>query len=104
MRCSSPCARRCPDYFPGGAPVLRIAVPPFTGAVLTNLSVLRSGGDLVASGFGAPPPLTIRFAADRLSRLKLRRLESALTIATSPLDHIGVVALKDRGKNLETVI
>jgi hypothetical protein len=55
-------------------------------------------------GIGAPPPLTVRFAADRLTGLKLRWLEDPLTIATPPFDHTGVVALKGQAKNLEAVI
>jgi hypothetical protein len=39
-----------------------------------------------------------------LTGLKLRWLEDPLTIATPPLDHTGVVALKGQAKNLETVI
>ena len=38
----------------------------------------------------APPPLTVRLAADRLTGLKLRWLEGPLTIATPPFDHTGV--------------
>jgi hypothetical protein len=50
------------------------------------------------------PPLTVRLAADQLTGLKLRWLEDPLTIATPPLDHTGVVALKGQAKDLETVI
>ena len=49
---------------------------------------------------GAPSPLAVRFAADRLTGLELRWLEDLLTIATTPFDHTGVVPLKtDQGKS-----
>ena len=89
---------------PALAPVLGIPGPPFAGAVLTDLPVYRIRGGLAAMAIGAPPPLTVRFAADRLTWLKLRWLENSLTITTPPLDHTGVVALKGQAKNLETVI
>ena len=85
-------------------PVLGIPGPPLAGAVLTDLPVFRIRGDLAAVAIGAPPPLTVRFAADQLTGLKLRWLEDPLTITTPPLDHTGVVALKGQVKNLETVI
>ena len=40
----------------------------------------------------------VRFAADRLTGLKLRWLEDPLTIATPPFDHTGVVALTRSGE------
>ena len=89
---------------PASPPVLGIPGPPLAGAVLTHLPVFQISGDLAAVAIGAPPPLTVRFAADQLTGLKLRRLEDPLTIATPPLDHTGVVALKGQAKNLETVI
>ena len=89
---------------PAPAPVLGIPGPPFAGAVLTDLPVFRVRGDLATVAIGAPPPLTVRFATDRLTGLKLRWLEDPLTIATPPLDHTGVVALKGQAKNLEAVI
>jgi hypothetical protein len=73
--------------FPAAPPILGIPGPPFAGAVLTDLPVFRITGDLAAVGIGAPPPLTVGFAADRLTGLKLRWLESPLTIPTPPLDH-----------------
>src|SRR5713226_3332956 len=71
---------------PAPPPVLGIPGPPFAGAVLTDLPVFRIRGDLAAVAIAAPPPLTVRFAADPLTGLKLRWLEDPLTIATPPLD------------------
>jgi hypothetical protein len=42
---------------PALAPILRIAGPPFTRAVLTHLLVFRIAGDLAAVGIRAPTPL-----------------------------------------------
>ena len=89
---------------PAPAPVIGIPGPPFTRAVLTHLPVFRIRGEFAAMGFGTPTPLTLRFAADRLTGLELGWLEDPLAIATPPLDHTGVVALKGQAKDLETVI
>ena len=83
---------------PAPPPVLGIPGPPFAGAALTDLPVFRIRGDLAAVAIGAPPPLTVRFAADQLTGLKRRWLEDPLTIATPPFDHTGVVALKGSGE------
>jgi hypothetical protein len=50
-------------------PVIRIPDPPLADAVLADFAVLRVGGDLAVVAIGAPPPLTVGFAADRLTRL-----------------------------------
>ena len=89
---------------PAPTPVLRIPGPPFPRAVLTHLPVFGIRGKFAAVGIGTPTPLTLRFAADRLSGLKFGWLEDPLTIATPPLDHIGVVAPKRQAKNLEAFI
>ena len=89
---------------PAPPPVLRIPGPPLAGTVLTDLPVFGIRSDLLAVIVCTPPLLAVRLAADGLSRLKLRRLEDPLTIATPPLDHTGVVALKGQAKNLEAVI
>src|ERR1700694_90158 len=89
---------------PAPPPVLGIRAPPLARPVRPDLQVSRIRGDLAAVAIGAPPPLTVRFAADRLTGLKLRWLEDPLTIATPPFDHTGVVALKGQTKNLEAVI
>jgi hypothetical protein len=86
------------------APVVRVSVPPFTGTVLANLAVFRIGSKFASVGIGAAPPLTVSFAADRLTGLKLGRLEDPLTVATPPFDHTGVVAFRDYGKDLETLL
>jgi hypothetical protein len=67
-------------------------------------SPFRIRGEFAAVGFGTPTPLALRFAADRLTGLKLGWLEDPLAIATPPLDHTGVVALKGQAKNLEAFI
>ena len=84
---------------PAPVPVVGMAGPPFPATILTAVPVFRIRGDLPAVIIGAPSPLAFRLAADGLLRLTRRWLEDPLTIATSPFDHTGVVAL-----SLETVI
>src|SRR5437899_395998 len=86
------------------APVRGIPGPPFPRAVLTHLSVFRIRGELAAVGIRTPTPLALRFAADQVSGLTLGWLEDPLAMATPPLDHTGVVALKGQAKNLEAFI
>ena len=73
-------------------PVIGIAGAPLARAVPAHLAVFGIGGDLLPVVVGAPTPLATRFAANRLARLKLRRLETLLTIATTPVIHWAVVA------------
>jgi len=73
-----------------------MAGPPLPAAILTYLTVFRIRSNLAAVGFRASTPLALRPAADRLTGLKLGGLEDPITIATSPFDHTGVVALRIR--------
>jgi hypothetical protein len=82
-----------------------MAGPPFPAAILTDLTVFRIGGNLLAAIIGAAPSLAFWPTANGLTGLKLRGLEDLLTIATTPFDHTGVVSLEpDRGKSLETFV
>jgi hypothetical protein len=89
---------------PALAPVLGIPGPPFLGAIPGNLPVFGVLSDFPAVIVGAPSPLAVRLAANGLLRLILRWLKNPLTIATTPFDHTGVVALKGQAKNLETFV
>ena len=73
-------------------PVIGIAGPPLPRAVAAYLAVFGVGGDLLPVIIGAALALANRLAADRLRRLKLRRLKGLLTIAATPFTHTGVVA------------
>jgi hypothetical protein len=82
-----------------------MAGPPFPAAILTDLTVFRIGGNLLAATIGAAPPLTFWPTANGLTGLKLRGLEDLLTIATTPFDHTGVVSLnRIGGRVLETFV
>ena len=73
-------------------PVIRMAGSPFSGAIATNIAVLRIGGNLLAVVFGSALSLAYQFAADSLTRLKLRKLKGLLAIAAAPFPHTAVVA------------
>jgi hypothetical protein len=83
---------------PSPPPVIGMAGPPFPAAVLTDLTVFRIGGNLLAAIIGAAPSLAFWLTANGLTGLKLRRLEDLLTIATTPFDHTGVVSLNRIGE------
>jgi hypothetical protein len=78
-------------------PVIGMAAPPLPAAILTDLTVFRIGGNLLAAIIGAAPPLAFWPTANGLPGLKLRGLEDLLTIATTPFDHTGVVSLNSIG-------
>ena len=82
---------------PSPAPVIGMAGPPSSAAILTDLPVLRVRRDLLAAAIGAAPPLAFWLTANGLTGLKLRGLENLLTIATTPFDHTGVVSLNAIG-------
>jgi hypothetical protein len=73
-------------------PVLAIPGAPLLGAIQASLLVFRVRKFLPVI-IGAPPPLTLRLAAGRLSGPELRWQEAALAIAATPFIHRGVVAL-----------
>jgi len=75
---------------PSPPPVIEMAGPPFPAAILTNLTIFRIGGNLLAAAIGAAPSLTFWPTANGLTGLKPRWLEDLLTIATTPFDHTGV--------------
>ena len=80
-------------FHPVTLPVIRIAGPPFSGAVAANIAVLRIGGNLLSVVFGSALSLACQLAADCLAGLELRRLETLLTVAATPFTHItGVVS------------
>jgi hypothetical protein len=86
-------------------PVLGIPASPLTRTVLADLSVFRIGGNSEAVVFAASPALAFGFAAYRLGRLKLGRLEAPLTETTPPFDHIGVcLTAADQAKSLEAFL
>ena len=68
-------------------PIVRVAGPPFLGAVEAYLAVFRVCSDLPAVIFSAAAALAVGVAADRLRRLILRGLKDSLTIAALPFDH-----------------
>jgi len=75
-------------------PVIGVAGAPFLGAVQAHLSVFGVRCDLLAVIIGAAAALAAGVAAYRLPRLTFRWLEGSLTVAASPFDHTGVVALE----------
>ena len=92
-------ARRWLDLLAVPPPVVGMAGPPFSGAILAHLPVFRVRGDLAGdfrNAVAAGSPTRCR----PIDWAGTSRAGRPLTIATTPFDHTGVVPLKtDQGKS-----
>ena len=98
------CVRRWPDCSAGAGASTRDCGPAICGSYPDKPAGIPDPRRSCGGDIGAPPPLALRLAANGLPGLILRWLKNLLTIATTPFDHTGVVALKGQAKNLETFV
>ena len=74
-------------------PVIGIAGAPFSGTVAADVAIFRIGGEFGAVIVGAAKALAVGLAANGLTALELRRLESLLAVDATRFTHMnGVVS------------